>query len=69
MSDLLTSDDVRALLRTAAGENRAKWAAAVGIAPAYITDVLNRRREPGEKILEALGLERLVHYQRKEHDG
>jgi hypothetical protein len=34
-------------------------------APAYVNDVLNERREPGDKILEALGIERIVTYRRR----
>lgn len=43
---------------------QAAWAAAHGVSPAYVSDVLNGRREPGESILRALRLERAVTYKR-----
>lgn len=33
------------------------------ISTAYVSDVLRNRREPGKKILDALGLVRVVYYQ------
>jgi transcriptional regulator with XRE-family HTH domain len=35
------------------------------ISIAYINDVLQGRRDPGDKILEALGIEKTVTYRRK----
>jgi hypothetical protein len=32
------------------------------LSPAYVCDVLNARREPGQSILDALGLVRVVRY-------
>jgi hypothetical protein len=32
------------------------------LSPAYVCDVLNARREPGQSILDALGLIRVVRY-------
>lgn len=34
----------------------------LGISPQYLNDIINYRREPGHKLLAALGLERLVLY-------
>ena len=56
--------DVCRMLRErckAAGGQRA-WAQAVGISEQYVSDVLNARREPGESILRALGLAKVVRY-------
>lgn len=56
--------DVCRLLRQAckaAGSQQA-WAAQNGVSPAYVSDVLNARREPGDSILAALGLRRVVKY-------
>ena len=36
----------------------------LGISPAYLNDVLRKRKEPGKKILDALGLVRHVTYRR-----
>lgn len=64
MANPLTSEAVRDLLRGAVGENQKAWADANRIAPAYVSDVLNRRREPGPAILRALGLTKTVAYVR-----
>jgi hypothetical protein len=55
---LMTSDDVRTMLREACTKagNAALWAAKHDLAPSYVSDTLNGRREPGPKILYALGL-------------
>ena len=61
------SDQVRALLRReceAAG-GQAAWATSHGISAGYVSDVLSERREPGGRILAALGLVRVVDYQRE----
>jgi DNA-binding transcriptional regulator YdaS (Cro superfamily) len=52
----------RACLRS--GSQKA-WAAAHGVSPAYVHDALQGRREPGAKILAALGYERRVRYVRR----
>lgn len=36
----------------------------LGVSGAYLSDVKNGRREPGEKLLTALGLKRVVSYER-----
>jgi hypothetical protein len=41
------------------------YAAAVGVSKQYINDVLNRRRDPGEKLLDGMKMERIVRYQYK----
>lgn len=56
--------DVCARLRKAcadAGSQKA-WAEANGVSGAYVNDVLQSRREPGESILSALGLRKVVRY-------
>lgn len=43
-----------------------------GLSGAYVCDVLNARREPGQSILDALGLVRVVRYRvrsAKKEDG
>ena len=60
----LTTLDVSGRLRAAcrlAGGQKA-WAEAHGISPQYVCDVLNARRDPGESILAALGLRKVVRY-------
>ena len=34
----------------------------LGVSEAYLSDIINGRRDPGRKILKALGLERVVDY-------
>ena len=52
-------------LKHAVGHSQAAWAKEHGISQAYVSDVINRRREPGKAILEALGLERVITYRVK----
>jgi transcriptional regulator with XRE-family HTH domain len=35
-----------------------------GVSAAYISDILNGRREPGESVLRALGFRKVVRYER-----
>lgn len=44
--------------------SQSAWAGAHGISAPYVGDVLNGRRDPGEKILAALKIERVVTYRR-----
>lgn len=56
----MTREQVIALLRKRCGESKtqAEAAEALGITPAYLSDVLNGRRDPGPKVLTALGLQK-----------
>ncbi len=64
---MITRDELTDLIRVAvqaAGSQRAlarQWE----VAPAYITDLLHGLRDPGPKILEAMGYERVVTYRKK----
>ena len=65
---MLTETQVIERLRAAceaAGSQRA-FAQAHQFTPAYVHDVLHGRRPPADRILDALGLERVVIYQEKE---
>jgi hypothetical protein len=42
--------------------SQAELARELDVSPQYLHDVLNGRREPGRKILKALGVERVVSY-------
>lgn len=68
MADIyLDAIDVCHRLMTAcknAGGQKA-WSEANGVSPAYVSDVLHSRREPGPALLEALGLVRIVRYRAK----
>ena len=55
------------LRRAIAGEGWTQQAFAkeFRISTAYLSDVLSGRREPGDKILDAVGFERVVSYRPK----
>ncbi len=44
---------------SAAGSQRT-YASQIGVSQAYLGDVLHGRRHPGERVLSALGLKRIV---------
>lgn len=48
----------------ASAGSQVAWAIANGVSTAYVSDVLSGRREPGTKMLAALGLARSVCYAR-----
>ncbi len=63
---VMTAEAVRELLsaEVAQAATAQAWAAALGLSPSYVSDVLNGRREPGDKMLEVLGLQRVTMYLR-----
>ena len=68
MKKQLTLTDVIALLKKRCEEVGSQRAFALDndISPQYITDVLRQKREPGQMVLAALGLEKVVTYREKE---
>lgn len=60
----ITLVDVFGMLRKACRDagGQSAWAALHDMSPAYVSDVLNARSEPGDKILTALGLRKVVRY-------
>lgn len=60
----MTKDDVLKLLAEACATagSQAKWAKAHKLSQAYVNDVARGRREPGDAILQVLGLEKVVTY-------
>jgi hypothetical protein len=64
----MTIDEVLNLLASECGksDSRTGWARANGLSPSYVGDVLARRRDPGKGILQALGLRRVVTYEKME---
>lgn len=44
--------------------SRSAWAEENGLSPAYVSDVLNGRRDPSRAILTALGYERVMMYRK-----
>lgn len=64
---MLTEQDIIDRLHVAiakAGSQRA-FAQQYKLSAAYVNDVVRRRREPGQKILDALGVDRVVTYREK----
>lgn len=53
-------DKLRRLCEAAGGQGR--WAEQNGLAASFISDVLNGRRDPSEKLLSKLGLKRRIVY-------
>jgi hypothetical protein len=68
MRKQLTQTEVVALLRQRCQQvgSQKNFADANSISAQYVTDVLNRRREPGGAILDALGLRKVVSYKAKQ---
>lgn len=64
---LLAALDVCALLSKQIEEagSQARWCVDNQVSTAYLSDVLNGRREPGKKILDVLGLEAVTFYRPK----
>ena len=61
--DMCIEDVIRLLgMACSAQGSQYQWATKHRLSPAYVSDVLNGRREPGEKMLSALGVERVVLY-------
>lgn len=62
----MTLNDVLKLLAEECRKagSQAAWARRHEIWPGYVSDVLHRRKEPGEAILRALGLAKVVRYER-----
>lgn len=64
MKKHLSQDDVVMILKREtdkAGSQKA-YAAAIGVSAQYLSEVLAGTRAPGEKILKALGLRKIVVY-------
>lgn len=60
-----TEGQVVAVLRSACGDNQAKWARDHGVPAGFVNDVLHGRRPPGDgKLIEVLGLRKVVRYER-----
>ena len=58
-------DLLRAAVEKAGPGGQSAWAREHGVATAYVSDVLKGRRDPGAKLLDALGIERIVTYRRR----
>lgn len=67
---MLDDDDVRRLVaEKLEGRTQREVAAELGVSCSYLNDYLHFRREPGPKVLEALGLRRVARYVRTAQGG
>ena len=62
----MNADEVRNLLRRVCqtAGSAAAWAKDHDLSPAYVSDTINKRRDPGPAILEALGIEAKTEYRK-----
>lgn len=60
----LLIDDLRGLLRSAVNGNAKVWCAEHDISESYVSAVLRGRADPGDKLLAALKLEKIVTYRK-----
>jgi transcriptional regulator with XRE-family HTH domain len=58
-------DPIEVLRKRLGDGTQRELAGVLGISPQYLNDILSGHREPGPKLLEGLGLERIVTYRRK----
>jgi hypothetical protein len=66
MANYITVDQLRVHVRNEAkSTTRHEYAAQRGFSAQYLCDFLLGRRDPGEKMLDGLGWERVVTYRRK----
>ena len=67
---MLTEQDVIARLQAAiaAAGSQTAFAQQHGMSDQYVSDAVRGRREIGRKILDALGLERVVSYREKQQN-
>lgn len=64
---MLTEDDVRAAVESMLTTRTQKQLAEeLGVSTGYLNDYLHFRREPGAKLLEGLGIRRVVMYEHLE---
>lgn len=49
-------------------ESWTRLADTLGVTPQYLQDIKDGRRDPGKKLLKALGMEKVIEY-RKTHHG
>lgn len=58
------SDPIEELRRLVQSDTQAAVAARLNVSAVYISDILAGRRNPGKKVLDALGFERQVTYRK-----
>ena len=65
----MTEDDVRSELKRMCEmrDSQKAIAAELGVSAQYVTDVLAARRSPGKTMLKAMGLRKVVSYEREDN--
>jgi predicted transcriptional regulator len=67
---MMTEENVREMVNEMLDDmNQKELADRLGVSVSYLNDYLHFRRKPGAKILDALGLKRVVRYVRKDAQG
>lgn len=67
MPKTLSREEVVKLMRKRQGKlTDAAFARELGISPPYLFDIYNGKRDPGDKLLEALGLQKETVYRRED---
>jgi transcriptional regulator with XRE-family HTH domain len=62
----MTNEDVLSELKRRQGDGSQKaLAERIGVSPQYLVDVIKKRREPGPKILKALGIVKTVTFNKR----
>lgn len=59
-------DELNEMLRPENGWTQKSLAEKFGISPQYLGDILHGNRFPGKKLLDAMGIERVVIYKYKD---
>lgn len=64
---MITEKELLKTLRKACKEagSQRQWALDHDMTPSYVNDALNKVRKPGKKILDALGYDRVVGFEKK----
>lgn len=67
MAKTLTREDVIKLMRKKQGQRTdAEFARELGISAPYLFEIFRGTRDPGDKVLEALGLQKETVYRKEE---
>jgi transcriptional regulator with XRE-family HTH domain len=62
-------DPIRILRESLNSSSQSAMARKIGISPQFLSDVLNEKRGPGDRILDYLGIEKVVTYRRRKGNG
>ena len=62
----MTADEVRTIIKARVGDgSQREFAKQIRLSPSYVNDVINGLREPSGRLLDALGLRRIMVYEYK----